>query len=36
MSFVGTRPEAVKYVEKYKPEYMAIIRIENALKILKK
>ena len=23
MSFVGTRPEAVKYVEKYKPEYMA-------------
>lgn len=24
MSFVGTRPEAVKYVKKYKPEYMAI------------
>jgi len=23
MSFVGTRPEAVKYVEKYKTEYMA-------------
>lgn len=23
MSFVGTRPEAVKYVNKYKPEYMA-------------
>lgn len=23
MSFVGTRPEAVKYVEKYKPEYNA-------------
>ena len=23
MSFVGTRPEAVKYVEKYKEEYMA-------------
>ena len=23
MSFVGTRPEAVEYVEKYKPEYMA-------------
>lgn len=23
MSFVGTRPEAVKYVEQYKPEYMA-------------
>lgn len=26
MSFVGTRPEAVKYVEKYKPEYMATNR----------
>ena len=25
MSFVGTRPEAVKYVEKYKPEYMATV-----------
>ena len=25
MSFVGTRPEAVKYVEKYKPEYYAIL-----------
>lgn len=25
MSFVGTRPEAVKYVKKYKPEYMAIV-----------
>ena len=24
-SFVGTRPEAVKYVEKYKPEYMATL-----------
>lgn len=23
MSFVGTRPEAVKYVKEYKPEYMA-------------
>ena len=23
MSFVGTRPEAVRYVEKYKPEYYA-------------
>ena len=23
MSFVGTRPEAVKYVKQYKPEYMA-------------
>lgn len=25
MSFVGTRPEAVKYVEKYKPEYHATL-----------
>lgn len=25
MSFVGTRPEAVKYVEKYKHEYMATL-----------
>lgn len=25
MSFVGTRPEAVKYVEKYRPEYMATL-----------
>ena len=25
MSFVGTRPEAMKYVEKYKPEYMATL-----------
>ncbi len=25
MSFVGTRPEAVKYVEKYEPEYMATL-----------
>lgn len=25
MSYVGTRPEAVKYVEKYKPEYMATL-----------
>lgn len=23
MSFVGTRPEAIKYVEMYEPEYMA-------------
>ena len=28
MSFVGTRPEAVKYVKKYKPEYMANILIK--------
>lgn len=25
MSFVGTRPEAVKYVEQYKPEYMVTL-----------
>ena len=25
MSFVGTRPEATKYVEKYKPEYYATL-----------
>lgn len=25
MSFVGTRPEVTKYVEKYKPEYMATL-----------
>ena len=25
MSFVGTRPEAVKYVEQYKPKYMATL-----------
>ena len=25
MSFVGTRPEAVKYVEEYKPEYLATL-----------
>ncbi len=25
MSFVGTRPEAVKYVERYKPEYTATL-----------
>ena len=25
MSFVGTRPEAVKYVRKYKPEFMATL-----------
>lgn len=25
MSFVGTRPEAVKYVEQYKPEYYATL-----------
>ena len=31
MSFVGTRPEAVKYVKKYKPEYMAIKLFRNFL-----
>ena len=25
MSFVGTRPESVKYVKKYKPEYYATL-----------
>ena len=25
MSFVGTRPEAVKYVEQYRPEYYATL-----------
>lgn len=25
MSFVGTRPEVVKYVKKYKPEYLATL-----------
>ena len=25
MSFVGTRPEAVKYVEQYSPEYLATL-----------
>ena len=25
MSFVGTRPEAVKYVKQYKPEYNATL-----------
>ena len=25
MSFVGTRPEAVKYVDRYEPEYMATL-----------
>lgn len=27
MSFVGTRPEAVKYVERYKPEYYATLLV---------
>ena len=31
MSFVGTRPEAIKYVEKYKPEYMATLLLPAGL-----
>lgn len=30
MSFVGTRPEAIKYVEMYEPEYMASLAIVSA------
>lgn len=33
MSFVGTRPEVVKYVEKYKPEYMATLLLPAGMKI---
>ena len=29
MSFVGTRPEVVKYVKKYKPEYFATLLFRN-------
>ena len=31
MSFVGTRPEAVKYVERYKPEYMATLLLPERI-----
>lgn len=31
MSFVGTRPEAVRYVEKYKPEYMATLLLPSGI-----
>lgn len=31
MSFVGTRPEAVKYVEKYKPEYYATLLLSAGI-----
>lgn len=31
MSFVGTRPEAVKYVEKYKPEYLATLLLPSGI-----
>ena len=31
MSFVGTRPEAVKYVERYKPEYNATLLMPGGL-----
>ena len=38
MSFVGTRPEAVRYVEKYKPEYYAMLTqtvVPNEIVIVK-
>ena len=31
MSFVGTRPEAVKYVDKYKPEYFATLLLPSGI-----
>lgn len=31
MSFVGTRPEVVKYVKKYKPEYFATLLLAKFL-----
>ena len=31
MSFVGTRPEAVKYVERYKPEYFATLLLSAGI-----
>ncbi|MCI8565597.1 MAG: sugar transferase [Lachnospiraceae bacterium] len=31
MSFVGTRPEAVKYVERYKPEYNATLLMQAGI-----
>ena len=31
MSFVGTRPEVVKYVKKYKPEYLARLQHDYRL-----
>ena len=34
MSFVGTRPEAVRYVEKYKPEYYANILYFRTAKLI--
>ena len=33
MSFVGTRPEAVRYVEKYKPEFMATLLLTSEASI---
>ena len=33
MSFVGTRPEAVKYVEQYKPEYYATLLLPAGMLI---
>ena len=35
MSFVGTRPEAVKYVEKYKPEYLATLLMYKKSTVLR-
>ena len=32
MSFVGTRPEAVKYVKEYKPEYMATLLLQASIR----
>lgn len=34
MSFVGTRPEVVKYVKKYKPEYFAKRAVLNKQELL--
>ena len=31
MSFVGTRPEVVKYVEKYQPEYLATLLLPSGI-----
>lgn len=31
MSFVGTRPEAIKYVERYKPEYYATLLLSAGI-----
>lgn len=31
MSFVGTRPEAVRYIKKYKPEYTATLLLPASI-----